>query len=99
MYAVVLMASGFWNNAALTEFPAVLQKEAPEMRLLHSLELRIRVREKLYAAMKGEGAVAELEGLKQRKAQVATLWRGVAGELAAPWTRVLKAIGSGLENG
>jgi hypothetical protein len=98
MYAVVLMASGLWNNGALTEFPAVLQKQAPEMRLLHSMEKRIQARERLVDAITAEGR-AEVEELKLWKAKVAALWRGVAGELVAPWTRVFKTIGRGLEDG
>jgi len=93
MYAVVLMASGLWNNAGLAEFPAALQKEAPEMRIAYALDKRIRLREKLAARAGGAEGRAEAEALSLRKAQVAALWRGVAKELAAPWTRVLDMIG------
>jgi hypothetical protein len=93
MYAVVLMASGLWNNAGLAEFPAALQKEAPEMRIAYALEQRIRLREKLAAQTGGAEARAATEALNLRKSQVAALWRGVAKELAAPWTRVLDTIG------
>jgi len=89
MYTLVLMASGLWNGAALADFPAAVRKEAPEVRLLYAMQKRVQARERMAAA----AGPAEAEGLRLRKAQLASLWRGVATELAAPWTRLLNMAG------